>query len=636
MKKIIVSLISLFSCLSIFAQAHLSQEPHQASVTTILPVPKSSSFDSYYFSAGEDGFLIKWGDEGEHYQISDVGIKNIAVSPDGNLIAVYETDGGSVNKVSVWDWRNFTRKFNYKYSDSITSLQFSAKGTYLIIGTATVNGLDFVRTSDWRRVSKIKTTTGIANYILTSDSEKTCILYSPSGNLSYFNMQTGQLKEKLSISQGLSQTVLFNNAIFFGGVKDNTIYVYNAFKGTNVSSIPAKNPIILSTPSETNLYYLEYDGKNNYELKMLEAQENMTLSNPRIIKTLKGPRGNDSIKAGIKHYSEIVLGGGNGAVYKIDDDPSITVNQMTEISNREYSKIYSMTPYEKDFLFLTDKSIYKSSYDSGIVDKLCSSSGETDIIDYDKDNVILWSKASKNEVSLLNLNTKVKQTLFTPNNSIQSLKLCSIGEKKYLVEIESNTIINIFDFTNKTFKTYYTGTGIQDAILADDGNLYIAKTASSSPYAPLIAMNIDTYETIPLSINGNVSYGLSTDGTIIYGLLLINNNGTPNTYVFSYNTKSKRYSNLLQFSEEDSDAFTYLYNGELYTNIGKNKVYTYNMNTKKRFSYNRSASIPSAICQNGSRVVILNKNGSISWCNNTSANLIGDWYLTLDEQWFSF
>ena len=50
------------------------------------------------------------------------------------------------------------------------------------------------------------------------------------------------------IPQGLSQTLLFNDSIFFAGVKDDVIYIINAYKGTTVSTINAKNPIILSLP----------------------------------------------------------------------------------------------------------------------------------------------------------------------------------------------------------------------------------------------------------------------------------------------------------------------------------------------------------------------------------------------------
>ena len=638
-KKIILT-FAVFGLLisSAFSQAHISTQSHQGGVNKLISIPTQNVLDYSYFSIGEDGFLVKWSDDnqGEHYQISDVGIKLISVSPNGNDIAVYETDGGSVNKVSIWDWRNLTRKWQKKYTDSITSISFSAKGTYLIVGTATVDGAEFINTTNWSKVNKIKSDTGIVNYIKTSDSEKTILFYSPSGNLSYYNMQNGQLKEKFQIVRGLSQPLLYNNNVFFAGVKDNVIYIINAYEGTTVSTINAQNPIILSSSDDSNLYYLEYDGRNNYELKMLENLSGQKVSNPRNVKTLKGPRGNASIATGLKQDTNIVLGSRAGAIYKIDTDPSLTTLQMEEITENTYSKIFDMTPADEDFYFLTEKAIYKSSYDTGKVDKLAATDGQTSIISYNEDNVILWTKSSRNPVIRLNLKTKQKETLFTPKNNIQSLRLSSIGEKKYLIEIESNTTLNLYDFTNKKFFEVYSGTGILDAVLNDNGKLYIAKTAASNPKVPLLRVDIDSLETVPMSLEGNVSYALSTDGNMIYGIVLQSDNNIRNTYVYSFNTHTNKATIILKFSEEDSEAFTYLSGSQLYTNIGKNKVYCYNITTKKRFSYNRTASIPFSISQNGNRVVILNDNGSISWCSPNNSKLLADWYLTTDDQWYEF
>ena len=630
--------VFLFTANLLFADSHISTQSHQSQITSVRAVPYKSGSEFAYFTAGDDGFLIRWNEnnEGEHYQISDVGIKMIAVSPSGNLIAVYESDGGSVNKVSVWDWRTLTRKKFWRYKDSITSLEFSSKGTYLIVGTASVDGVEFYNTSSWTKTNKIKANTGIVNYIHTSDTEKTAVFYSPAGSLAYYNMQTGQLKEKFSVMQGLSQTLLFNENKFLAGVKDNTIYIINAYKGTSVTSIKSQNPIILSTYKDSNLYYLEYDGKNNYDLKMLENMEGGKVSNPRTVKSFRGPRGSAAINNGIKNYTEILLGSKTGSVYKVDTDPSITTTNMTEITQNTYSKIYDMCQASTDFYFLTDKAIFKSSYDSGIVNKLISSNGQTNIINYDENNVILWSESTREKVELVNLNTKTRTPLFEPTGSIQNLRLGQVGEKYYLVEIESNSVIHLYDFTNKTFKEIYSGTGIQDAVLCDDGNLYIAKSSASNPQVPLIRVNTETYETVPLSLKGNVSFGLSTDGHIVYGIVLQSNDNVQETYVYSFNTATNKATNLLKLIEEDSEAFTYIYGNILYTNIGKSKLYYYNMSTKKNSSYNRSASIPKRVAQNGSRVVILNDNGSISWCSSNNNSLIADWYLTTDEQWFEF
>ncbi|MBO5947323.1 WD40 repeat domain-containing protein, partial [bacterium] len=608
----------LFFTNCFFAQSHISSQAHSGMITNLEILNSNDPFYFSNFTAGNDGFIVKWSEDnqGEHYQISDVGIKLIAVSPNGNDIAIYASDGGSVNRVEVWDWKNLKRKFFKRYKDAITSLEFSSKGTYLIVGTATVDGAQFIRTQNWTIVDKIKANTSIVNYIQTSSTEKTCVFYSPVGTLSYFNMQTGQLKEKLNIIRGLNQVVLYNNNIFLAGVKDDTIYVINAFKGNTVTAILANNPIILSNTNDSNLYYLEYDGRNNYELKMIENMEGLTVSNPRIIKTLKGPRGNSAICCGYKQNTNIVLGSLSGSIYRIDAEPSTSIVTMEESTNNIYSKIHDMTPAPSDFYFLTSNAIFKSSYDSGVVDKMAEVHNHTNIISYDDENVILWSKSTNNPIIMMNLSTKTQNTLFTPKSTLQTLKLSSIGEKKYLIAIESNSKVNLYDFTNNQVKEIYSGTGIQDAVLTDDGNLYIGKSASTNPKSPMICVNPETYETVPLAVTGNVCYALSTQGSVIYGINLQEDN---NTYVFSYNTKTKKVTNILKFAEEDAEAFTYLYNNNLFTNIGRNKVYCYNISTKQRFSYERTASIPLSISQNKNRVVILNDNGCISWFGDNSA-----------------
>ena len=196
---------------SLSAQSHISTQAHQEAVNMVVPASQESDFDKSFFTIGKDGFLVKWtsDDQGEHYQISDMEIKMAVVSPNEKEIAVYETDGGSTNRISVWNWDTLSRKFARRFSDSITSLSYSAKGTFIIVGTATVDGAVFIRTADGTVVDKIHDNTGIVSYAATSSTEKTAVMYSPAGNLSYYNMSTGRLKQKFPVIQGLMQAVLF-------------------------------------------------------------------------------------------------------------------------------------------------------------------------------------------------------------------------------------------------------------------------------------------------------------------------------------------------------------------------------------------------------------------------------------------
>ncbi len=635
MKKLFTLIFSALFIFSLEAQSHISTQSHQGQVTQIAPVSTRGT-DGTYYSASDDGFVIKWtfDGQGEHYQFSDVAIKLIAVSPNGNEIALYETDGGSINRITVWDWKTLSRKYLKKFSDSITSLTYSANGTYLIAGTATVDGAVFIRTQGWQMVDKIKENTGIVSYIHTSKTEKTCVFYSPSGTLSFYNLATGKLKQKMQIVKGLSQPVMYNENRYFAGVRDNTIYI--TFSGKTIASIPANNPIIISTEADYNLFYLENDGRSNYEVKMIESKEENLVSNPRLVKTLKGPRGSAVITTAIKDATNIYFGGRNGSVYQTEAEATITSSNMTELTEDTYSKIYGMAPAETDFYFLTSNSIYSSSYDTGVISKLASTNGESEIIAYKDNSVILWSQSDKSPIILLDLDKKSSKTLFTPKNNVQKVRLCTVEDNDYLIEIESNSVVNLFDMQEGTFREVYSGTGIQDAVYMNNKLIYIAKSAATNPQTPLLTVNPQTMETVPLNIKGNVTYALSTDGKTIYGLNIISDDTGRNTYVFSFNVYTKQMTNILKFAEEDAEAFTYLSGNNLFTNIGRNKVYCYNLSTKKRFSYNRSASIPKTICTNSRRAVILNSNGSISWCGTTDSKLLADWYLTKDDQWYEF
>lgn len=640
MKKILSLLFSSLMLFSLEAQSsstqsHISTQSHQAQVTQIAPVSARGT-DGTYYSASDDGFVIKWtfDGQGEHYQFSDIAIKLLAVSPNGNEIALYETDGGSINRITVWDWKTLSRKYLKKFSDSITSLAYSANGTYLIAGTATVDGAVFIRTQGWQLVDKIKENTGIVSYIHTSSTEKTCVFYSPSGTLSFYNFATGKLKQKMPIVKGLSQPVMYNENRYFAGVRDNTIYITAA--GKTIASVQANNPIIISTEADYNLFYLENDGRSNYEVKMLESKEDNMVSNPRLVKSLKGPRGSAIITTAIKDATNIYFGGKNGSVYQTEAEATINTSNMTELTENIYSKIYGMAPADTDFYFLTSNSIYSSSYDTGVISKLFSTNGESEIISYKDNSVILWSQSEKSPVRLLDLDKKSSSVLFTPKNNVQKVRLCSIEDKDYLIEIESNSLVNLFDMQDGTFREVYSGTGIQDAVYMNDRLVYIAKSAATNPQTPLLTVNPQTMETVPLNIKGNVTYALSSDGKTIYGLNIISDETGRNTYVFSYNIYTKSMVKILKFAEEDAEAFTYLSGNNLFTNIGRNKVYCYNISTKKRFAYNRSASIPKTICTNSRRAVILNSNGSISWCGTTDSKLLADWYLTKDDQWYEF
>lgn len=633
-KKLFILLVLFSLGLSLWGQVHVSTQSHQDMVNR-LAVTKDGSI----FSAGKDGFLIRWDMDGlgEHYQITELDIPMIAVHPNGNDIAVYETDGFSVHRVSVWNWTSLRRKFVKTFTNSITSLDFTAKGSLLAVGTATVNGMVFLNPSTGQTVSKIKESTGIVSMFQGSASEKSAVLYSPTGSLIYYNMTNGSRKERFSTETQLEQVVMFGNNMFCAGVKNNQLHVIDALSGKTVSRISARSPIIVSG-SDSTLYFLENDGRS-YTLKAIESQmteKGASVSNPITIKSLAGINAANAITTGIYSQDKIILGSKAGNLFELPLATGTTsVGQLAVITENMYDKIYDIASIGSDFYFLTKDTIFQSSYDTGQIDTVGSHSGFTNIVSYGQD-VILWSRGTKKAIVLMNLQTKETKTLFTPKNYIENLRL--FGNK--IVYIEGSTTVKMFDIDTGANSELYAGTGIQDAVLYNGTDLYVAKSASSNPRSPLIGVDTVTQETVMMPVDGNVAFSLSLDqemgSNVIYGIQAVSQGNKAQTTIFAFYPERKTSTAIMKIADEDVNAFLTIYGTVIYTNIGKSQIRSYDTKTRKSINMNRSSSLPLKLARSSSRIAVLNRDGSISWYNPGSGQVLADWYMTTDKQWVEF
>ncbi len=656
-KKFYFALLSLLSSANflIFSNAYISTQSHEGKINYIEASPLARN--SQFISVGNDGFIVKWGEDGmgEHYQVSDKELRIVCQNPVTQDIAVYDTDGISTHRVVVINSQTFERKFSKRFSDSITSLSFSAKGNYLIVGTATVNGIYVLNARTGAVVKRASDNAGIISLAQTSDSEKTALMYSPAGTIIYYDLQTMKQKAKFSTESRLEQATFFGNGKikqrFLAGVKDNTIYLIDATSGKIVGTYAVRSPLIFASKKDGDgaqgLYFTTYDGKA-YSLRYIsedmlikqlsaETKDIFNPSEPLLLKYFTGLKSKDSFTCVAKNAETIILGTQLGNIYTMTDIPESEMYSLFPITEKMYEKIYDLDCDESGFYLLTRDSIFKTSYESGTITTLGKNSGQSNITKY-KNQAILWTKNSRRAVQLINLESEVTEsrTLFSPTNELRNLRI--FGDK--IVYILGTSSVNVYDLTNGLSNEIYSGTSIQDAVLIDENTLFVAKTETGANDSPLISVNINTKETVPMRFNGNVAFSLSYDSgsenKMIYGINIKNSNNSFTTELFSYNPATKIYTAILRLNDQDGDAFTYLNSNVVYTNLGKNQVYACNTATKKNFVYKRSASLPVKTMCAGNTVAILNHNGSISWYNTNSQTSLGDWYLQVNGEWFEF
>ncbi len=630
-KKYILLLIILTISTMLFAKTQDSTQPHDGEITAIAVATVNGK--KVVYTGSEDGFLIKWNEDGtgEHFQISDDRIEMIAVHPNGSDIAVYETDGLTVNRISCWNWQTLTKRFSSKRLDSsITSLAYSARGTMIMIGQANITGILFLNSTQGTLLSnKVKETSGSITMAMTSRTENTCIMYSALGYLVYTNLKTGAKVVSFKIDSNLSSPVLFNNNVLFAGVKNNYIYIYDATTGDLIEKIYAKNPVLTTSPSDTNIYYFETDGKNSV-LKTIEVKDGEINSTPLIVNQFAFHTW-DSPTSAIKSGNDILIGMKTGELYKTSATPQTDKTIATKITEKVYDKIYDIAEFNSEFYFLSRTSIFKSSFTEKLITSITTNPSQyTNMITSD-DTIILWSKSSKKPVIKITLSTGEQTVLFTPQNSIETLK----QQDTKLLFIEGSSKVGFYDLATSKLKYIYTGTGVQDALLYGD-DIYVAKTAAGNPKSSLAQVNIDTQETVPVNIKGEVSFSLAeneTENGPFYGASIVTENNSSSTVVFSYNPNTRGYKTVLSLADEDPKAFTYLKKGNLYTNISKTNIYAVTLAQNKLVKLNQSASLPKKMISNEKHIAVLNKDGSISWFDARAKKMLNDWFITLDGQW---
>lgn len=647
---VLTAALSLFTPYMASTQSYISTQSHDGSVTAIEPTAEQS-----FFSAGDDGFLVKWDahGQGSHYQLSDLPINGISKNPLNSELAVAESDNMSINRISVYDWESLNRRFAKRFKNKVTCLSYSANGSFLIVGTADINGIFILDAKTGVIRKNIKEIPGIITLAKTGASEKTAVMYSPSGTLYYWDVTKNKIKAKFSTENALEQPCLFGSGKFqnrfFAGVKDNTIYVIDATTGSSLALYNATNPMIVSGNSgyEEGLFYISNVGRN-YALSLIsnESLENFLNNNShtnlkgkipesQLVKNFMGLKSGDKFTCIEKNQESIILGTKNGDIYTMSDIKESETYSLEPITQNNFKKISDVCTDGHSVFFLTADKIYKTDADDTAANEITANEGnESNIISYG-DSFLLWSKNSKKAVKLINLTDRTSETLFAPKRKLLNVRLAE--DKESIICIEGNNVVNLYNIALGKNEVLYSGMAIEDAVVSGD-ELFIAKSTINENDSPLIMVNTKTKETVPLKISSAVTYSLSyAGGDKLYGVSMDRQNGNKSqTQIFSYNINTKYIHSILRLNDEDPGAFTALDDDILYSNIGKNQLYTYSIKENRNSSYQRSYSLPIKAVSAAGYFITLNKDGSISWYDPQSRVAVKSCYLAENNEWLEF
>ncbi len=628
--------------------------PHLAEVTSL-----AYGSDGTLFSADENGFVVsRKGDNIDSYQFSNLGIQEIAVHPTNGSIALYETDGFTIHRVSVWNWKTKTRTFFKVYTGEILSMYYSSKGTYLVLGSVSSQGVQFLNSRTGATVSLISENTGIISFTKTNDKETSLVAYSVTGRLSYYDLKTKKLRASFSTEQNLEDVVLYNNNLLLVGKKDNKIYKINAVSGEVLQIIPSSSDSLffMNESSESILYAEKINSGYTLHFEDINGMLRENIQTNYIFSTA------------FRTQLGLVLGTTDGTLLYLNNktdinvpaladsssnqnDTSLTVTEQnlkdqTEVepspstiaqvsqiplgteliilTQKNYKPILDFVVYNDIAHFITEDAYFQSNIQSGKSTNIKAISGYKSITPTDY-GVLLWSKGERKPLSYISYqDTQVISQLYIPTDTIDSITVS--GDSALI--IDGGKVINVYNILQQAIMSTHTGTGFESAAVMGS-TMYVAKSAATSPFSPLINIDMDTGETAAELKEdiGDVSYALTASDNILYGIMPKVSTTTKKTTVFSYNTTSKTLKTILTLSDEDADAELVYYDEKLFTTLGKNQVSILETERKSVKRIDRNAVLPKKVSPTKEYVFVLNMDGTLTVYNSNTLKTVATWYV---------
>lgn len=629
MKKFFIAFATLLLGASLFSQPRFSSQGHKAMV--VAAIPETNAKADAFYTIGQDGFIIRWENGiGEHFQVSDKRIEIAAPAPSGKEIAFYERDESGYHSVKVWSCAAKKVIRSILLKAQVTSLAYSAKGTYIIATTTERNGAYFFLAASGKPFVKIKDWQMTPSWAKTSESEKNVMLYSSSeGCLAYFSLKTGKLLKKVATEAGLEKPVLFAKNALFAGVKNGSFYILNAENGAKVKTAAAKTTALFT--NDDALYYI--DGSQGlYACYKVFVADN-SIKGPLIYKNIKG-EGNNQFSAVFLKDQNLYLGAKDGNVYSADAKENSLPSNLALISNEVYQKIHGICSDGQNVYILTNSSIIKTDYENKSP-VIFNNSHYWTIISCAHGRLLLRSDNRLAGIYSMDAQSGEARLLFNSQNRIKKVREATVNGQKGFLEIE-NSKVNFYSFETGELSELYLGSGIQDAAALENNTLAVAKTASSNPTSALVLVNIKTRETVPVKMDGDITVSIEESGGFLFGSRLISANGGYTSSAFCFGTKALTLKEFASSAKEESESFVRPAFPLVFTNMGSKNVSVINAKSLKKYSLKSGSSLAVDIIKCQGQLATLNEDSSLTWYNVEQPIPLADWYIDSKNQIVEF
>ncbi|MDR1901749.1 MAG: WD40 repeat domain-containing protein [Treponema sp.] len=611
-------------------------------------------------SAGADGFIEIWDlkkySASERFQISALSLTSMVIRPGKPQIAVAESDGLGLYRISVWDYRTKQNLFTLQFRDPISYISYSGGGNFLIVGRNGRTGVVFIDPETGAVLRSPEKLTGQVTFAATSPSEKTMITYLLTGTLSYWELESGNELRRLNVPAGINSPVLFGNNRFLAGFSGGLV-ILDAVNGNVL--VRDRNigggTLMQADPDAPEFICLSSSGQTPVLTHFVFSRNStLVVKNQRTVSTSI-----PAITCAAITSNSAVLGTADGSVWNFSQQGRVQVftvkNQKQILEGAASGGVLGFLTEDNRLAFIplnyqnlgTDSIIHLENGDNftRISSDTSREPGAAGIF-------MLWQTANTRTFPLIRTIPAPHPAGRAPPASVdnsgmpekQGRDAAENGSSEKVSDIVLNRLslrfplrsavihdnrtlfldsvgnITAININTGRIQFSYTSVGSMDAAFIDGANIIIGRSAISGN-TPFLMINISNGETVPLAypsaIGAKVLQG--RDNTI-YGAVVDQDGGISTTTLIRLNTLNPSFSTrLVEYQGEDTIFAFAESGGNLAFSLGGDGAAIYNSQTIIPFE--RSSGLPFKLIDGINHFISIDTEGNICWHNPRTGSL---------------
>jgi WD40 repeat protein len=606
------------------------------------------AFDSvrnYVLTAGMDGFVGIWNIKTfaavDRFQASPYPIRSMILRPGKSQLALVESDGVGAYRISAWDYALKQNLFTLRFKDPITFINYSAAGNFLIVTRSARAGVVFIHPESGEALDAPQNQTGNILFAATGRSERTMMTYAASGQISYWELNTGRVIQNSVAPANLGSPILFGNNRYFCGIDADGLAVLDAVTGKELARDRNVGRGKLFPVASSNLLEFLYLGTLNNSVN----RGNIVLTHYAVTTngTLEGSN-RTTFSAMPMISSGVGAGGGSIALGAVDGGVWIfaPAYQEPQPMNRARLTGISAVAVSGDSLaFLTDDlhiSILPVDFylfrDRDTMN-LESSRGNTHVSGDPSANgrFLFWQSADIRSYPILvsGAGSLERSDVVLGRLSLRHpLRHASLLDNQILF-LDSTGNITVLSTETGNSKFTYAATDPLDVSFFDSETIILGH-ADLSQNAPFLLVNTTTEETVPFHYPATVGAKLyRSSGGSMYGAVVEGSSESATTALLLLDIDDPEASRrLVEYQGEDT-AFIIAQSGSsVASTIGGNGPTLHG--NRGFIPFERTPGLPVNLIGSERYFIVLGRDGSISWHNNATGSLLARLRL-LETEW---